>query len=210
MAGLPKEGPSATRPFFIRLRHQGADAAAPDVEPACKGSDMRVHSRLIRTGVLVLRGILCRGISFPCVAALLFMLSSQPLAQAQESDIAAASALVGQPLKSMEMLITSGMAPALRLSHVDISVVPGAGTTWLADGMADFRSRNKETLRASGKILIAGGLGKNVAVISAELYDESTDTWLVQRQLSTGRGQSSMAVPNNGRMLLWTGIVFPF
>ena len=111
----------------------------------------------------------------------------------------------------MEAFLTSDRVPLGGTSNIALHVLPGDSPLAPAVVCRTPASRNHcETLRASGKVLVAGGVGKRGIVFSAELYEPATDTWLARSQVSTGRGQSSTALPNYGRMLAWWGIVIPF
>ena len=111
----------------------------------------------------------------------------------------------------VEAFLASGTFPLAEGSKLDIFLIPAAGNSWSAnDKLPLVRFNHAEKLRASGNVLLAGGVGKRAFIFSAELYDEATDTWLTKSQISTARGQSSSSLPNISRAIVWCGIVVPF
>jgi len=168
-------------------------------------------SHLIKNRMVGLRSPLCGAITLGVVYALLFPFSPSCVGQARASGPTTAESVTITFENHTETFLPSGKAPVAGASNVYLYLLPESSS--LLPAVASHppaRPSHRETLRASGKVLVAGGVGKRGVVFSAELYESATDTWLARRQLSTGRGQSSTALPNNGSVLVWWGIVVPF
>lgn len=157
-----------------------------------------------------LRSPLGRKVSLCAVLASLVLFGPARSERAEAND----PTIPGNATITLENLAAAalppGALPRAEGSKLKVFLMP-AGNSWSdTEKLPPVRFRYKETLRASGKILIAGGMLKRGLTFSAEMYDATTDTWLAKSQVSTGRGQSSTALPNNGRILLWWGVIVPF
>ncbi len=109
----------------------------------------------------------------------------------------------------VEMLLISGKIPFVGKHPFKILISPGTGNILSSyAGVGTSGSKRAEIPRTSGKLAIAGGLGKRILTISAEMYDSETHTWLSKGNLAIGHGNS--VIPFNGRVLVWMGIIMPF
>jgi hypothetical protein len=161
--------------------------------------------------ITMLRSPLGTGASL-CAALATLLLLSPPCARPARADEPAPPGNANLNLKNVvESSVINGTIPLSGGLKLNVLLLPGDDRRWAtADRLPSSRFRHAETLRASGKVLIAGGMGKRGLTFSAEMYDLATDTWLAKSQISTGRGQSSTALPNNGRILVWWGVIVPF
>ena len=77
---------------------------------------------------------------------------------------------------------------------------------WTVTGsMTDARFNHTATLRANGKVLVAGGSGSSVALASAELYDRTTGTWTATGSMTTARDVHTATLLQNGEVLVAGG-----
>ena len=81
---------------------------------------------------------------------------------------------------------------------------------WTATGsLASARDGHTETLLASGKVLVAGGLGFGVRhptyLSSAELYDLATGIWTATGSLATTRDYHTATLLPSGKVLVAGG-----
>ena len=108
-----------------------------------------------------------------------------------------------------EMLLLSGKIPLAENHQFDIFISPGAAITLAAGGgLSTAAFKQAGIQRTSGKIMLAGGIGKNILTVSAGIFDSDTHSWLTKHNVALGRGGSS--IPFNGRVLVWFGIIVPF
>jgi Galactose oxidase, central domain/Kelch motif len=83
---------------------------------------------------------------------------------------------------------------------------PGSGS-WtftgpMMDGGSAWRSFHTATLLPNGKVLVAGGISRNGAMDSAELYDPSTGSWAAAGNMITGREGHTATLLPDGRVLV--------
>ncbi len=168
----------------------------------CRQVPLIDHGKMVRRGCQI----------WALVTAVVTLLLGFPSVVPAQPDDPILSGGVAMTLENrIETFIATGRAPMAGGANLNIFLLPVTNATWPAVGSrAVARDSHAEMLRASGKVLIAGGVGKRGLVFSAEMYDLATDTWLARSQVSTGRGQSSSALPNNGRVLVWCGVIIPF
>ena len=165
----------------------------------------RSHGITVQQSFLVGKVSLCALLAF----LLLFSPFWAERAQANDYTYSGTAAMTLDTLG--ESFLARGTIPLAGESKLDLFLMPSAVNGWSAAvNLPPVRSSHAETLRASGNIKIAGGVGKRWLVVSAELYDNATDTWLTKSQISTARGQSSSSLPNISRAIVWCGIVVPF
>ncbi len=108
-----------------------------------------------------------------------------------------------------KMLLISREIPIAGKHQLDIFISPGAADILApGGGMPTAGFKRVEIPRTSGKIMLAGGVGKRILTVSAEMYDSDTHSWLTKRNFAIGRGGSS--IPFKGRVLVWFGIIVPF
>jgi hypothetical protein len=188
------------------------DEAGLPLQPLTnKGTVMGRGSHLGENGMVGLRSRLYGAITLGAAFALIFSFSPPWVRQARASGPTTADSVTITFENRMETFLPSGKGPVAGASDRYLNLLPESSPLLPAvASRPPARPSHSETLRASGKVLVAGGVGKRGVVFSAELYEPATDTWLARSQLSTGRGQSSTALPNNGRVLVWWGIVVPF
>ena len=86
------------------------------------------------------------------------------------------------------------------------STNPSLNTWSPAGSMASARNYHTATLLANGKVLVAGGVGTGVVLLSsAELYDPRTNTWSPAGSLATARQFHNSTLLTNGQVLVAGG-----
>jgi hypothetical protein len=162
-------------------------------------------------GKRVARGLICRGITHILVLAFLFPFWSPLAPGARANDLTSTDNVVITLFNRVEMLFISGEIPVAGKHQFNIFLSPEASDILSAGTrIATAGSKRTEMPRTSGKLMIAGGVGKRILTVSAEMYDSDTHSWLTKGNLAIGRGQHVLAIPFNGRVLVWAGIIVPF
>ena len=89
---------------------------------------------------------------------------------------------------------------------------PATGVWRPTGSMADARYNHTATLRPNGQVLVAGGLGSGVgrvvALASAELYDPATGVWTVTGSMGVARANHTATLLLNGQVLVAGGFDF--
>jgi hypothetical protein len=130
---------------------------------------------------------------------------------ARANDLASTDNVLITLDNRIEMLFIRGNVPVAGKHQFNIFISPGADNILMAGtGIATAGSKRTEMPRTSGKLMIAGGVGKRIITISAEMYDSETHSWLTKGNLAIGRGQYFSSIPFSGRVLVWAGIIVPF
>jgi hypothetical protein len=82
-----------------------------------------------------------------------------------------------------------------------------AAGTWSATGSLNTaRFEHTATLLPDGKVLVAGGVGPNGLLASAELFDPATGTWSATGSLNTARDGHTATLLPDGKVLVAAGI----
>lgn len=162
-------------------------------------------------GKRVPRSPICLGITYILVLTFLFPFLSSLATGARANELTLTDNVAITLDKRIEMLCTSGNIPVAVKHQFNIFLSPGNSNFWSAgpDITTTF-SKHTEMPRTSGKLIIAGGVGKRILTFSAQMYDSNTRSWLTNRNLAIGRGQSFSTSPFNGRVLVWLGMIVPF
>jgi hypothetical protein len=96
----------------------------------------------------------------------------------------------------------TAMATGITSNAITITVTPG----FLPSGSLDSaRGNASATLLNNGKVLIAGGLANNAALITAELYDPAARTFAATGSLNVARELHSAVLLNDGKVLIAGG-----
>jgi hypothetical protein len=88
---------------------------------------------------------------------------------------------------------------------------PATNTATQLENMTTYRSNHTATLLQNGLVLLAGGLGTPVPsnvgtpIASAEVYDETTNTFSATGNLVTARSGAMAVLLNNGTVLIAGG-----
>jgi N-acetylneuraminic acid mutarotase len=108
-------------------------------------------------------------------------------------------------LPSGKLLVAGGFnRPSVSLQTQSSSeLYDHASATWSSTGsLNSARHSHTATLLASGKVLVAGGLGRS----SAELYDPGAGTWTVTGNLGVVRARHTATLLGNGNVLVAGGV----
>ncbi len=151
-----------------------------------RNDEKRVPNRLI-----------CLAIAYSLVFTFLFPFSSSMAKGASTNDLTLTDN-VTKTLDNRVKMLNIFLSPGA--TNI-VSAIPVITTTF---------SRHTEMPRTSGKLIIAGGVGKRILTVSAEIYDSDTHSWLNKSSFAIGRGRSIPASPFNSRVLVWAGIIVPF
>ncbi len=141
--------------------------------------------------------LICRAITFILAVAFLFPFSSSLATGAGANDLTLTDNVTINLDNRIEMHNIFFSPDAINR----LSANPGTTTTV---------SKHAETPRTSGKLMIAGGLGKRILTVSAEVYDADTRSWLAEGNFAIGRGRGFPTIPFSSRVLVWAGIIVPF
>ncbi len=147
----------------------------------------------------------------PVLFAVIFQFSCIWTKQAHANDLATD----GNASIVLEKRIISpfsiGSIPLTGKSHLNLYIIPREERTWSNNfPLYVVAPDRRQRLQSNGKVMVAGGVGKGIFAISAELYDSAMHSWLTKGTFNTGRWQHSSVLPLNGRVILWLGIVVPF
>jgi WD40 repeat protein len=133
------------------------------------------------------------------------------------------AAAVGSGLLRLPSLVPPGPVPSLAIVPTPspaaespsplISPPTVRPSSWTATGpMLEVRQGGTATLLLDGKVLVAGGLGKQNApggwmspLATAELYDPGTRTWTATGSMTTPRQSSTATLLPDGRVLVAGG-----
>ncbi len=141
--------------------------------------------------------LICRAIAYLLVLAFLFPFWSSLATGASANDLTLTDNVTVNLDNRVEML--------------NIFLSPGASNIVSTNpSITTTVSKRTEMPRTSGKIMLAGGVGKRILAVSAEIYDSETNSWLTKGNFTIGRGRSMPASPFNSRVLVWVGIIVPF
>ncbi len=124
----------------------------------------------------------------------------------------ASSGHTATPLPDGRLLVAggwSGIAPLSRAALWDpgaSSSAPSATSAPLAmfaatGSLATGRAGHTATLLASGRVLVAGGLGATGSLASAESYDPASGLWTATASLAAGRAWHTATLLASGRVL---------
>jgi hypothetical protein len=159
----------------------------------------------------VLSGRLCRVTIHLGLLAIIFQFSSLWAHQAHANELAAADNVAFVLEKHITMRLLSGKIPIIGESPLNLFILPTDGNTRPETFNLNITGPDQcERPRSNGKVVVAGGVGKSLIAVSAELYDSATHSWLTRGILNTGRSQHSSVLPLNGRVLVWVGMIVPF
>lgn len=160
---------------------------------------------------MVLGGRLCRVTIHLVLLAIIFQFSSLWAHQAHANELAATDNVAFVLEKRITMRLISGKIPIMGESPLDLFILPTDGNTRPETfNLTVAGPDHHERPRSNGKVVVAGGVGKSLIAVSAELYDSVTHSWLTRGVIKTGRSQHSSVLPLNGRVLVWVGMVVPF
>jgi hypothetical protein len=160
---------------------------------------------------MVSSGRLCRVTINLVLLAIISQFSSLWAHEAHAQELATTDNVAFVLEKRRPMRFTSGKIPIKGELHLNLFILPRDGNTWSETmNFTVAGPDHHERARSNGKVMVAGGLGKSLISVSAELYDSVTHTWLTRGVLNTGRWQHSSVLPLNGRVLVWVGLVAPF
>jgi len=160
---------------------------------------------------MVLSGRLCRLTIHLVLLAIIFQFSSFWAHQAHANQLAATDNVAFVLEKLIPMRLISGKIPIMGESHLNLFVLPrDSNTRPETFNLTVAGPDHHQRARSNGKVVVAGGVGKSVIAVSAELYDSVTHSLLTRGVLDTGRWQHSSVLPLNGRVLVWVGMVVPF
>jgi hypothetical protein len=160
---------------------------------------------------MVSSGWLCRVTIHLVLFAIIFQFSSLWANQAHANELAVTDNVAFVLEKRITMRLISGKIPIMGESPLDLFILPTDGNTRPETfNLTVVGPDHHERPRSNGKVVVAGGVGKSLIAVSAELYDSVTHSWLTRGVLNTGRSQHSSVLPLNGRVLVWVGMVVPF
>jgi hypothetical protein len=143
--------------------------------------------------------------------AIIFQFISFWAHRAHANELATTDNLAFVFEKHIPMLLTSGKIPIMGESHLNLFILPRDGNTRPETlNLIVAAPDHHERLRSNGKVMVAGGVGKSLIAVSAELYDSVTHSLMTRGVVDTGRWQHSSVLPLNGRVLVWVGMVVPF
>ncbi len=155
--------------------------------------------------------LICRAIAYFLVLAFLFPFSSSLATGASANDLSLTDNVTITLDNFVEMLSARGKIPVADRYQFNIFLSPGASNIVSAiHGFTTTVSKRTEMLPTSGKLIIAGGVGKRILTISADIYDPDTQSWLTKGNFAIGRGRGFSASPFNSRVLVWVGMIVPF
>jgi hypothetical protein len=98
-------------------------------------------------------------------------------------------------------LVTGGVGPG-GLTGAELY----AGGQWrLAASFNDARYRHTQTTLPSGRVLIAGGQGRQQVLASSEVYDPATNTWSAGGAMAFPRVDHTATLLEDGRVLVAGG-----
>jgi hypothetical protein len=158
-----------------------------------------------------LRGRVCRVTMHLALLAVIFQFSCIWTSQAHANDLAMAENVAIVLEKRIQKPFIISNIPIIGESHLNLYIIPREEMTWsnnfFLDVIVPYRHQR---MQSNGKVMVAGGVGKGIFAISAELYDSTMHSWLTKGTFNTGRWQHSSVLPLNGRVLVWLGMVVPF
>ena len=160
---------------------------------------------------IVLSGRLCRVTIRLVLLAVIFQFISLWAYQTHANELATTDNEAFVFEQHIPMFLTSGKIPIMGESHLNLFILPRDGNTRPETFNLSVTSPDhQERRRSNGKVMVAGGVGKSLIAVSAELYDSVTHSLLTRGVLDTGRWQHSSVLPLNGRVIVWVGMVVPF
>lgn len=176
-----------------------------------KDLDMCARIKPRNNGKRVPNSLIYRGIACFLVLAFLFRLLPSLTTKASANDLTLTDNLTITLDNRIDIIHIGGKIPIARNYQFNLFLSPGASNILSASpSITTTVSKRTEMPQTSGKLMIVGVVGKRILTVSAEMYDSDSHSWLRNGNLALGRGQSFSAIPFNGKVLAWAGMIVPF